>query len=158
MQHYNNFILTTDFDCTNARLNINWRMNYFRPEAGLVLALLAWGASSSPPLRLTAALREDLLTLWNMSMDDKLMPEKGLTLRLLVRLLPYLSPSPFLICVHYHIVFRGFTNNMINQETHTVRSMMLKILPSASSINPMDCSMDCSISGYSIDSSWVSRA
>lgn len=104
MQHYDNSIPTTDFDSIHTRLHINSRMNYFRPEEGLVLALLASGASSSPPLRLTAALLADLLTLWNVSMDDKLTSEKALTPRWLVQLLQHVSPSPFLKSYHCHIV------------------------------------------------------
>jgi hypothetical protein len=82
-------------------------MNYFWPEEGLVLAFLALGASSSPPLRLTATLLADLLTLWNVSVDNKLTSEKALTPRRLVQLLRYLSPSSSLKSVHYHIVFIG---------------------------------------------------
>jgi len=81
-----------------------------RRERGFVLAFLAWGALSSAPLRFTPPPLVDLLTLQDVSMDNnKLTQEIRLTQYSLVRLLPLasaVSPSAFLRCAHYHIVFR----------------------------------------------------
>lgn len=82
-----------------------------RREEGFVLAFLAWGASSSPPLHFVPVPLVDRLALENMSMENnKLTNAMKLTLSPLVRFL--LAVGAVSRCAPYQIVLKRLVNSI----------------------------------------------